>query len=102
MKPIKVTKKVDDFYRLLIPKEIRDVMGITKGTKVDLSITSDNNMLISIIKDIDIIKDDEEVVIPSLKDRIASKLIDYTVDKTEKCYKCGSVLEPGNRLKLNR
>ena len=99
---MKITKKVDDTYRLLIPKEIRDIMGVHKGTKVDLSITEDNDMLVSIVKDIDIIKDDEEVVIPSLKDRIASKLVDYTVDKTEKCYKCGSVLEPGNRLKLNR
>ena len=103
-----IIKKIDDHYRIIIPMEIREKLGIHKQQELEISINKNKQIVIKPIIEPENIKVEEKIlkeepiVIPPLEERISSKILDKDRPKSETCYKCGSPLEEGNRLKLNR
>ena len=61
--------QVDDLGRVLLPKEIRRVLKIRTGDKVEISLNSENKIVINKYKD------------PELKDRLIEAFTDW--DSTE-------------------
>ena len=43
---MKILRKIDDSYRILIPQEIRQVLNLTKHQEVELTVDEDNNRII--------------------------------------------------------
>lgn len=43
---MKILRKIDDSYRILIPQEIRQLFNLTKQQEVELTIDEDNNRII--------------------------------------------------------
>lgn len=43
---MKILRKIDDSYRVLIPQEIRQVLNLTKHQEVELTVDEDNNRII--------------------------------------------------------
>lgn len=43
---MKILRKIDDSYRVLIPQEIRQVLNLTKHQEVELIVDEDNNRII--------------------------------------------------------
>lgn len=48
---MKILRKIDDSYRVLIPQEIRQVLNLTKHQEVELTVDEDNNRIILVPKE---------------------------------------------------
>lgn len=61
-------KKIDDYYRVLIPKEFRDQLNLTKGDPIKLT-CEDNKIILTKIENVpEFILEDQKYEIESVKD----------------------------------
>lgn len=116
-------KKIDDYYRILIPSEIRAKLNWTKGTELKFTVEDNELILTKSENDPDLIVDDQKVEVHDKKyEELSDKSKSYLQQKIEevfnnknetknninqislseiKCSKCGDYIDVNMNMKLN-